>query len=155
VTNQAGSDGGYTPHPNYSPISGVSGAAGAAAAGGFAGWFGKLLTGLIGHGSMESVSSSINYEAIPFMADGGPVDPGRPYFVGEAGMELFTPRTAGTITPAGKLGGDVHYNVDARGADLGVMNRVNRGLEAVHSSSVATSIRANADRSHRVPRRSN
>ena len=38
-------------------------------------------------------------------AGGGSVIPGRPYFVGENGIELFTPDTAGSITPTSGLGG--------------------------------------------------
>ncbi len=32
---------------------------------------------------------------------GGPVEPGRAYLVGERGPELFVPRSAGAIAPAG------------------------------------------------------
>lgn len=41
-------------------------------------------------------------------AEGGPVDAGRTYWVGEKGEpELFTPGSSGMITPASKLGGSV------------------------------------------------
>lgn len=41
---------------------------------------------------------------IPGMAEGGPVQSGQPYLVGEKGPELFVPPGAGTIIPNKKLG---------------------------------------------------
>jgi tape measure domain-containing protein len=41
----------------------------------------------------------------PGMQHGGPVSAGRPYMVGEAGPELYVPKTSGTIIPNSKLGG--------------------------------------------------
>lgn len=58
-----------------------------------------------------------------FRANGGPVSAGKSYMVGERGPELFTPRTSGAITPNGASGGNV-YNIDARGAEIGVEERV-------------------------------
>jgi hypothetical protein len=90
-----------------------------------------------------------------FMASGGDVDPGSSYIVGEHAAELFTPRTAGSITPAGKFGASgPTYIVDARGADLGAANRVNRAIEAAHHSAVHQSQVANAERKSRTPKRS-
>ncbi len=40
-----------------------------------------------------------------FKADGGPVSANSPYIVGERGPELFMPRTAGTVVPAGQWSG--------------------------------------------------
>jgi hypothetical protein len=90
------------------------------------------------------------------MASGGDVDPGHSYVVGESGWEVFTPRTAGSITPAGKLGsgGGPTYNVDARGADFGAANRVSRAIEAAHHAAVTASMAANAERTSRTPQRS-
>jgi len=50
-------------------------------------------------------------------AMGGPVSAGQSYYVGERGMEIFTPRSSGHITPNHKLGGStsVVVNVDAKG----------------------------------------
>lgn len=89
------------------------------------------------------------------MAAGGDVDPGSSYIVGEHEAELFTPRTAGSITPAGKLGmgGGVTYNIDNRGADLGAGSRVARALEAAHHAARAAAV-AHADRKSRTPQRS-
>lgn len=41
-----------------------------------------------------------------FRAGGGSVDPGRVYGVGEKGPELFVPKVAGSIMPAGRGGGE-------------------------------------------------
>jgi hypothetical protein len=91
-----------------------------------------------------------------FMAAGGDVDPGSSYIVGEHEAELFTPRTAGSITPASKLGGagGPTYHIDARGSDLGAGNRVARAIEAAHHAAVAQSVVAHADRKSRTPQRS-
>ena len=43
------------------------------------------------------------YNRIMGLQRGGPVFPGRDYMVGEAGPELFTPRSAGAITPNNAL----------------------------------------------------
>ncbi|WP_448662338.1 tail tape measure protein [Sphingomonas sp. CJ20] len=41
----------------------------------------------------------------PGRATGGPVSPGRPYWVGERGPELFVPTSAGAVAPAAGSGG--------------------------------------------------
>lgn len=91
-----------------------------------------------------------------FMASGGDVDPGASYIVGEHEMEVFTPRTAGSITPASKLigGGSPVFNVDARGADLGAANRLMRGLEASRHAAAAAAAAASAEHRVRTPQRS-
>jgi hypothetical protein len=90
-----------------------------------------------------------------FMAGGGDVDPGQSYIVGEHEAELFTPRTAGSITPGSKLGtGGPTYHIDARGSDLGAGNRVARAIEAAHHAAVSQSVAAHADRKSRTPQRS-
>jgi len=63
---------------------------------------------------------------------GGPVMGGQTYMVGEAGPELFTPATTGTITPNNQLNGGnttVNFNistVDASGFDRLLLSR--RGM---------------------------
>jgi phage-related protein len=44
---------------------------------------------------------------IPRMAQGGFAAAGSPYIIGEAGPELFVPRTSGTIVPSGAAGAPV------------------------------------------------
>lgn len=55
---------------------------------------------------------------------GGPVTAGRSYLVGEQGMELFTPRTSGAITPLGGDGGSMSVNIYATGPTLQDIVRV-------------------------------
>jgi phage-related minor tail protein len=47
---------------------------------------------------------------IPQKAMGGPVDQGRPYWVGERGPELFVPRTSGQIVPNGASAAGMTFN---------------------------------------------
>jgi hypothetical protein len=103
-----------------------------------------------GDGLTEAVSSSVK-----FLATGGDVDPGKGYVVGDGGEpEFFSPKVSGTITPMSKMGGGDHvYNIDARGAALGVENRIARSIDAAHSSAVSTSVRANHERQSRTPQR--
>ncbi|MBL6853127.1 MAG: phage tail tape measure protein [Alphaproteobacteria bacterium] len=49
-------------------------------------------------------------------ATGGPVDAGVPYLVGEQGPELFTPASAGAITPNTALRPSITVNVTTRDA---------------------------------------
>lgn len=106
-----------------------------------------------GDGLTESVNSTFK----PLMrANGGDVDPGRLYIVGEKEPEFFTPRTSGTITPMSKanLGGDhYHYQIDARGSQLGVENRIARAIDVAQKSAVSSSVRVNHERSLRTPMR--
>jgi lambda family phage tail tape measure protein len=71
--------------------------------------------GMIFPGSVTGLSALLN--AAPRRA-GGPVSASNPYLVGEAGPELFMPKTAGTIIPnnqLGMMGGGttVNYNIQA------------------------------------------
>jgi hypothetical protein len=53
-------------------------------------------------------------------AKGGSVSSGKPYLVGEQGMEMFVPKSAGTIVPNGAMGGGgvvVNFNVEATDAN--------------------------------------
>ena len=61
-------------------------------------------------------------------ASGGPVSPGKAFLVGERGPELFVPGASGTIVPNGAGGGMV-FNIDARGADAGVEERIRQGVQ--------------------------
>lgn len=123
--------------------------------GGLAALFGGGGAGL-SSGLTESVSSSISFADIPALAEGSDsVTPGHSYWVGDGGEpELFTPRSAGSITPMHKMGGSVTYQVYAPGADLGAHNRISRGLEATHNASVHSSAVAQRERTKRTPQRS-
>jgi len=50
-------------------------------------------------------------------ASGGPVAGGSTYLVGERGPELFTPTSAGNITPNGGFGGGANITVNVNGGD--------------------------------------
>lgn len=67
-------------------------------------------------------------------AAGGPVLGNVPHLVGEQGPELFVPNTSGSVIPAGSFGGgggsSVTYNIDARGADISVAERVEAAIAA-------------------------
>lgn len=59
-------------------------------------------------------------KSIEGRANGGSVNRGRPYIVGERGPELFVPGSSGGIVPNGAMMGGMTvapvYNIDARGA---------------------------------------
>lgn len=76
-------------------------------------------------------------------ASGGPVSSGTTYLVGEKGPELFTPSSAGNITPNHQLGGqggDIVFApvVDARGADEAAVARLETGLRRLAGEMVPT-----------------
>ena len=72
-------------------------------------------------------------------ANGGPVDMGRSYLVGERGPELFTPGRNGFITPNGAGGGAVtiYQNVDARGATMDAIKLLPAAMKAASDDAVA------------------
>ena len=66
---------------------------------------------------LESVLSSVVQSILPVggaRAEGGPVDAGRSYLVGENGPEMFVPSQSGTIVPDARP--SVVFNVQARDA---------------------------------------
>jgi hypothetical protein len=74
-------------------------------------------------------------------ADGGPVNAGQTYWVGEKGQpELFTPGASGMITPMDKMGGanvTQHITIDARGADQGVEQKIKAGMKQAEENTKA------------------
>jgi len=54
--------------------------------------------------SLSSLLGMVGLGGSPGRATGGPVSPGRPYWVGERGPELFVPASAGQVAPAGAGG---------------------------------------------------
>lgn len=86
----------------------------------FGGGFGKFLSGAVGGLFGGGGGGGISNFSGP-RANGGPVDMGRSYLVGERGPELFMPGRSGMITPNNALGGGgitINQNVDARGASV-------------------------------------
>lgn len=57
-------------------------------------------------------------------ADGGPVNAGGTYLVGERGPELFTPRTAGAILPNHAMGGARKENITVINQTTGKVDRM-------------------------------
>lgn len=84
--------------------------------------------GASGGGLIGSLLGAIGFGG--FRAGGGAVAAGSSYVVGERGPELFVPRSAGQIVPAGQFGGGgVTVNIDARGAQEGVADQVRREMD--------------------------
>lgn len=75
-------------------------------------------------------------------ATGGPVMNGTSYLVGEGGPEIFTPSSAGSITPNNAIGGGGTFYIDARGADAGGMARLEAMIRQVKGSIVPTALAA-------------
>lgn len=118
--------------------------------GGGGGFFGSLIShiaGIFGGGGLGGVLGDVGGSiptdvfsggtGIIFAANGANVGAGQPMIVGERGPEFFVPRTAGSVIPNGGAGGvAVTYNIDARGADIGVEQRIRAALDDVHDRSV-------------------
>jgi hypothetical protein len=110
-------------------------------------------------GGSQGILSTV-FSLLPHLASGGDTIPGNAYGVGEAGPEIFTPKVPGRITPLNQIGygagGGMHiYNtIDARGAALGVENRIAQGIDAAHTSAIQHAVRATNERSLRTPQRS-
>ena len=97
--------------------------------------------------------------ALPGFAEGSDnISPGTLAMVGEKGPELAYFGSGGSVVPNNQLamgGGDVHhhYSIDARGAQLGVENRIARSIDMAHASAVQTSVQAQHEHAKRVPQR--
>ncbi|GAA0738064.1 tail tape measure protein [Sphingomonas japonica] len=81
----------------------VAGGVGAIVGGSGRSGVGGLLSGLL-----SALSGA------PGRATGGPVSPGRPYWVGERGPELFVPTSAGQVQAASGGGRDVRVAITVR-----------------------------------------
>lgn len=93
---------------------------------GFGGFFGNLFGGLTKR------------------AMGGPVAAGQPTLVGEAGMELFVPRTAGHVVPNHQVGGrggvTVIQNFDNRGAGPREVENLRRAADQIKREAAAMAL---------------
>lgn len=100
-----------------------------------------------------------------FLAEGGPADSTKPYIVGERGPELFVPNTSGRVknaretadifspTLGGRSGGSrggsqspsvsnvTNNHIDARGADIGVSDRLAKMFASQRQQSPVTVVR--------------
>lgn len=89
-------------------------------------------------------------------AAGGGVSAGSSYLVGERGPELFTPSASGTISPnsaSGGRGGNV-FNIDARGASVGAVQRLERMVVSLARATPSIAVNAVARANSRSGRRS-
>jgi len=90
-------------------------------------------------GGLNLVGGIAGILGLPGRATGGPVSPGRPYWVGERGPELFVPTASGSIAPAAAGVG---------GRDVRVAITINAGADAApavlarSSRQVARAVRA-------------
>ncbi len=80
----------------------------------------KFALGGFGGKDKNSGSGILGAVADIFRADGGPVNAGRSYVVGERGPEVFTPSRSGSIVPNHAMGGSmgIVVNVDASGSSV-------------------------------------
>lgn len=86
-------------------------------------------TGVVSFGekALKSLRGGLTATDAKPRANGGPVAAGSPYMVGELGPEMFTPSTAGSITPTNQLassGGGTNAVVEAlKGMQFNVINK--------------------------------
>ena len=89
----------------------------------------------------SKVGSNLGGHLAGKRAGGGSVNAGSSYLVGERGMEIFTPRTSGNITPNNKLGGtNVVVNVDASGTDVQGDEQQGRALGQLIAAAVQSEL---------------
>ena len=94
-----------------------------------------------GLGMTQGANMPSNPQFRGHMAKGGSVFGGSSYLVGERGMEIFTPRTSGTITPNDKIGGtNVVVNVDASNTDVQGDEQQGRALGQLIASAVQSQL---------------
>ena len=82
-------------------------------------FFGGLFGGLFGGGAPAPTPTPAQH--------GARASAGQPFFVGEAGPELFVPKSSGDIIPFDSLRGggeSTVINIDARGAAPGMERRI-------------------------------
>ncbi len=104
-------------------------------------------------GGTPGKSAAAATTPVPGRAHGGPVTAGQPFLVGERGPELFVPGQNGNVVSNKNMGGGVVVNIDARGASLGLEDRLEimirnmgeqtfrRSVRAVSNSRVRNSLR--------------
>ncbi|MCK5641909.1 MAG: hypothetical protein KAJ19_13990, partial [Gammaproteobacteria bacterium] len=120
----------------------------------------KAVTEPFAAGASTLFSTALSSIFGGFMAEGGPVTAGKVFAVGEKGPELFKPNQSGTIIPNSALGGGGMggggnvYNIDARGADVGAVDRLSSALIALAGPGRVEqrALRAVGKRSARDPR---
>lgn len=105
--------------------------------------------------TMGSALSGVTFGGM--FAGGGDPPVGKASWVGEDGPELFVPKTAGTIIPAGMSGaisgqrrGDTYY-IDATGADPAAISRLASAISSVNGSIEMRSVSAVLQKAKQSP----
>lgn len=91
--------------------------------------FAKMVVAMVAKWAILQAMESVGMSISGMRASGGPVEAGNSYIVGEQGPELFTPSASGMIVPNSALStsnteSNVVFNVDARGADVAAVARL-------------------------------
>jgi hypothetical protein len=76
----------------------------------------RLIALVMANPVVSGIGSLISSTFGGFRANGGSVNAGTPYVVGERGAELFVPKSSGTIVPNGAMGGNTIINLTVNGA---------------------------------------
>lgn len=91
---------------------------------------------------LNSVFSGFPGFGTPTRATGGPIYSGGPTLVGEKGPELFVPSGPGKIVPNSQIGGGGSVvfapNIDARGADVAAVARLETAVQRLAAEVVPT-----------------
>ncbi len=101
--------------------------------------FRAITSGFGGGSGMTSQQSASDQGFVVQRALGGSLSHGQTSLVGERGPELFTPNSAGRITPNNQLGGrgNTVINIDARGATPGMEGRIAAAIRLSENRAVA------------------
>jgi phage-related protein len=91
----------------------------------------KMISLVANNAAVKGIAGVISSAFGGFRANGGSVNAGTPYVVGEKGAELFVPSSNGTIVPNGAMGGStinitVNGAIDAEGTARTIVDVLNR-----------------------------
>lgn len=112
--------------------------------GGGGGFLGALFNGIGSLFGGMGGSGAVSGVPVP-RASGGPVEAGNAYTVGEEGKELFVPGAPGSIVSRrdlAQMGGGPSYFIDARGADIGVEQRLRKVIMQLNASIEPRAVRS-------------
>jgi hypothetical protein len=101
------------------------------------GWIGQVIDRIQGminlvrnNAAVRGIAGLIDTAFGGFRANGGSVQAGKSYVVGERGAEMFVPSSNGTIVPNGGMGGTINITVngaiDAEGTARTIVDVLNR-----------------------------
>jgi hypothetical protein len=94
---------------------------------------GSLFGGGAGSGIVGGAAVPIPTTSLAHLAGGGHLAAGQLAVVGEDGPELFAPDAAGSVIPNGaSRGGDMVFHIDARGADMAAVARMEIAIRDLH-----------------------